>query len=139
MEITRVEQRAYIKIDVLRLRNEMECHSEFVKSLGNNALPYHTVARWIGKFQQGRASSNDEQRSERPLSVRTDLARVVIEQRMDEDRRWTPLELERASGIEKRTINASSGQLYVYSVVILLHREGYIALISVQFIVHTCS
>ncbi|GFR11510.1 HTH_48 domain-containing protein [Trichonephila clavata] len=78
MEVTRVEERAYIKIAVLRRRNEMECHSEFVEALGNNnALPYSTVARWVEKFQQGRGSASDEQRSGRPLSVRTDLARSV--------------------------------------------------------------
>ncbi|GFU52878.1 transposable element Tcb1 transposase [Trichonephila clavipes] len=45
MEVTRVEQRAYIKIAVLRERNAMECHSELVEALGNNARPYRTVAR----------------------------------------------------------------------------------------------
>ncbi|GFQ77175.1 histone-lysine N-methyltransferase SETMAR [Trichonephila clavata] len=103
MEVTRVEQRAYIKIAILRERNAMECHSELVEALGNNALSYRT--RWVGKFQQGRVSTSDEQRSDRPVSVRTDLARTVIEQLMDEDRRWTLLELERASGIEKRTVH----------------------------------
>ncbi|GFQ95621.1 HTH_48 domain-containing protein [Trichonephila clavata] len=127
MKVTRVEQRAYIKIAVLRLRNEMECHSEFVDALGNNALTYRTVVRWVGKFQQGRVSTSDEQLSGRPLSVRTDMARAFIEQLMGEDRRWTLLELERASGIEKRTTKASSCHLNVYCVVILLHREGHIA------------
>ncbi|GFV46134.1 HTH_48 domain-containing protein [Trichonephila clavipes] len=65
MEVTRVEQRTYIKIAVLRGRNGMECHSELVEALGNNALSYRTVARWIGKFQQGRVSTCDEQRSGR--------------------------------------------------------------------------
>ncbi len=37
--------------------------------------------------------------------MRTDVARAVIEQLMDENRRWTLLELERASGIEKRTVH----------------------------------
>ncbi|GFX71354.1 uncharacterized protein TNCV_2453651 [Trichonephila clavipes] len=46
MEVTRVEQRAHIKIAVLRGRNAIECHSELVEALGNNALPYRTVARW---------------------------------------------------------------------------------------------
>ncbi|GFX82009.1 histone-lysine N-methyltransferase SETMAR [Trichonephila clavipes] len=45
MEATRVEQRAYFKIAILRGRNAMECHSELVKALGNNALSYRTVAR----------------------------------------------------------------------------------------------
>ncbi|GFR24044.1 HTH_48 domain-containing protein [Trichonephila clavata] len=87
MEVTRVEQCAYIKISVLRARNELKCHSEFVEALGNNGLPYRTVARWVGKFQQGRVSTSDEQRSARPVSVRTDLTRAIIEQLMDEDRR----------------------------------------------------
>ncbi|GFU23111.1 HTH_48 domain-containing protein [Trichonephila clavipes] len=56
MEVTRVEQCAYIKIAVLRGRNAMERHIESVVVLGNNALPQRTVARWIGKFQQGRMS-----------------------------------------------------------------------------------
>ncbi|GFR28218.1 HTH_48 domain-containing protein [Trichonephila clavata] len=85
-EVTSVEQRAYIKLAVLRGRNEIECHSEFVEALGNIALPYRTVARWVGKFQPGRVSTSDEQRSGRPVSVRADLARAVIEQLMDEDR-----------------------------------------------------
>ncbi|GFR04414.1 hypothetical protein TNCT_94451 [Trichonephila clavata] len=50
-------------------------------------MPYHTVARWVGKFQQGRVSTSDEQRSGRPFSVRTDLSRAVIKTFMDEDRR----------------------------------------------------
>ncbi|GFX95469.1 uncharacterized protein TNCV_4824851 [Trichonephila clavipes] len=83
MEVTRVEQRAYIKIAVLRERNALECHSELVKTLGNNALPHRTVARWIGKFQQGCVSTSDEQRSGLPVSVRTDLARTIIEQLID--------------------------------------------------------
>ncbi|PSN37831.1 hypothetical protein C0J52_21550 [Blattella germanica] len=37
--------------------------------------------------------------------MRTDMARAVIEHLMEEDRRWTLQELERASGIEKRTVH----------------------------------
>ncbi|GFR27200.1 HTH_48 domain-containing protein [Trichonephila clavata] len=99
MEVTCVEQRTYMKIAILRERNEMDSHSELMPALGNNALPYRTVARWVGKFQLGRVSTSDEQRSGRPLSVRTNLARVVIEQLIYENRRWTLLDLERASDI----------------------------------------
>ncbi len=59
----------------------MECHMDLVEALGNNALRYRPV-----KFQQGRVSTSDEQRSGRPVRVRTDVARAVIEQLMDEDR-----------------------------------------------------
>ncbi|GFV00109.1 HTH_48 domain-containing protein [Trichonephila clavipes] len=63
MEVTRVEQRVYIKIAFLRERNAVERHSELVEALEINALSYRTVARWIGKFQYGRVSTNHEQRS----------------------------------------------------------------------------
>ncbi|GFX63623.1 uncharacterized protein TNCV_2005521 [Trichonephila clavipes] len=74
MEVTSVEQHAYIKTAVLREKNAMECLSELVEALGNNALPYRTVAWWIGMFQHGHVSTSDEQRSGRLVSVRTDLA-----------------------------------------------------------------
>ncbi|GFU11613.1 HTH_48 domain-containing protein [Trichonephila clavipes] len=60
MKVTRVEQRAYIKIAVLRGRNAMECHSELVENIRNDSLPYRTVARWVGKFQQGRVSTTEQ-------------------------------------------------------------------------------
>ncbi|GFV13937.1 transposase [Trichonephila clavipes] len=54
MEVTRVEHRAYIKIAILRMNNAMKCYSELVEALGNNALPYRTVPRWVGiTFQDG--------------------------------------------------------------------------------------
>ncbi|GFQ63805.1 histone-lysine N-methyltransferase SETMAR [Trichonephila clavata] len=84
----------------------MECHNKLEEALGNNVLPYRrTVARSVGKFQQGRVSTSDNQRSGRLVSVWIYLTRAVIEQVMDEDRRWTLLELERVSGIEKRTFH----------------------------------
>ncbi|PRD32982.1 UNVERIFIED_CONTAM: hypothetical protein NCL1_18805 [Trichonephila clavipes] len=68
MDVTRVEQRAYIKIAVLRGRNVMECLSELVETLGNDTLSYRTVARWVGKFHQGRVSTSDVQYLGRPFS-----------------------------------------------------------------------
>ena len=45
MDVTRLEQRAYIKIVVLLERIARECHSELVEAVGNNALPYrHSLA-----------------------------------------------------------------------------------------------
>ncbi|GFY18243.1 HTH_48 domain-containing protein [Trichonephila clavipes] len=66
MEVTCVEQCAYIQIAVLPKRNAMACHSELVEALGNNA---RTVERWTEKFQQGCVSTSDEQSSGRPVSV----------------------------------------------------------------------
>ncbi|GFV64566.1 histone-lysine N-methyltransferase SETMAR [Trichonephila clavipes] len=76
MEVTRVEPRADIKTAVLRGRNVMECHSELVETIGKNALLYRTVAPWVGKFQQGRVSTSDEQRSGR-LNGDQFLSRII--------------------------------------------------------------
>jgi hypothetical protein len=48
MEVTKFEQRSYVKIVVLRGRNARECHAELQEALGDRALPYRTVARWGG-------------------------------------------------------------------------------------------
>lgn len=85
----------------------MECDSNLWEALGNNALQYRTVVRWVGKFLKERVSATDEQRSERPVSERTDVARVKPSRRavIKEVRRWMLLELERANGFEKRTVH----------------------------------
>ena len=57
MEVTRQEQRSYVKIAVLPGRNAKECHSEPTEALGNRVLPYRTVARWAAAFQHGRVAS----------------------------------------------------------------------------------
>jgi hypothetical protein len=52
MEVTKVEQRSYVKIAVLRGRNARECHAELQEALGDRALPYRTVARWVEAFKR---------------------------------------------------------------------------------------
>ena len=44
MDVTRLEQRAYIKLAVLRRRNAKDCHCELVEAVGNNDLQYRTVS-----------------------------------------------------------------------------------------------
>ena len=73
MEVTRQEQRSYVKIAVLRGRNAKECHSELTEALGKRALPYRTVARWAAAFQRGRVASADMRRTGCPRIVCTDL------------------------------------------------------------------
>jgi hypothetical protein len=53
MDVTQLDQRAYFKIAVLRIRNARDCYSELVEAVGNNALPSRTVARWYGYFDVG--------------------------------------------------------------------------------------
>ena len=103
MEVTRQEQRSYVIIAVLRGRNEKECHSELTEALGNRVLPYRTVVRCAAAFQCGRVASADVRRTERSRTVRTDVARAVIPQCLEDDRRWSLQELEEHIGIDQAT------------------------------------
>ncbi|GFY07031.1 HTH_48 domain-containing protein [Trichonephila clavipes] len=96
---------------VLRGRNAMECHSELVEDLGNNDLPYRTVVRWVGKFQQGRVSTSDEQRG--VANADADGIQCLPHRCGDSSR-----------GLHRGSLGPGlSCQLYVYCVVILLHSD----------------
>ncbi|PSN52257.1 hypothetical protein C0J52_08301 [Blattella germanica] len=88
MEVSRLEQRAYIKIAVLRDQNARECHAQLLEAVGARALPYRTVARWVAAFESGREATKDKPRTGRPRTVRTDVSRAVIQQCLENDRRW---------------------------------------------------
>ena len=76
-----------MKIAVLHDRNAKECHSGLTEALGNRALPHRTVARWSAAFQRGKEASADIRRTGHPRTVRTDVARAVIAQCLEDDRR----------------------------------------------------
>ncbi|PSN53956.1 hypothetical protein C0J52_12514 [Blattella germanica] len=80
MEVSRLEQRAYIKIAVLRGQNARECHAQLLEAVGARALSYRTVARWVAAFESGREATKDKPRTGRPRTVRTDVSRAVIQQ-----------------------------------------------------------
>ena len=105
MEVTRQEQRSYVKISVLRGINVKECHSYLTEALGNRALPYRTVALWAAALQRGRIASADMRRTGRPRTVGTDVARAVIAQCSDDDRRWSLQELQAHTGIGQATVH----------------------------------
>ena len=93
MEVTREEQRSYVKIAVLRDRNAKECHLELTEPLGNCVLPYRKVARWPAAFQCGRVASADMRRTGCPRTVCTDVLLAMIAQSLEDDRRWSLQEL----------------------------------------------
>ena len=94
MEVTRQEQRSYLKILVLRGRNAKKCHSELTEALGNRAFPYRTVGRWAAAFQHGRVARADMRRTECSRTVCTDVVHAVIAQCLEDDRRWSLQELQ---------------------------------------------
>ena len=87
MEVTRQEQCCYVKIAVLRGRKAKECRPERTEAVGIRALLYRTVARWTAAFQRGRVASAHMRRTGGPRTLRTDVARAVIAQCLEDDRR----------------------------------------------------
>lgn len=59
MDVTKVEQRTYVKIVFLHGRNARECHAELREALGDRALPYRTVACWMEAFKHGYIATVD--------------------------------------------------------------------------------
>ena len=51
MDVSRLEQRSYIKIAVLHDQNARERQAQLVKAVGDRALPYTTVARWQHRYE----------------------------------------------------------------------------------------
>ena len=105
MEVTRQEQRSYVKVAALRGRNAKECHSELTEALGKRYLPYRTVVRWAAAFQRGRVASADMRRTGRPRTLRTDIARAVIAQCLEDDRRWSLQELQSHTSTDQATVH----------------------------------
>ena len=64
---------------------------------------FHTeVARWAAAFQRGRVASADMRRTGRPRIVRSDVARAVIAQCLDDGRRWSLQKLQAHTGIDQQ-------------------------------------
>ena len=51
MDVSRLEQRLYVKIAVLRDQNAREYQAQLLEAVGDDALPYRTVAKWLAVFQ----------------------------------------------------------------------------------------
>ena len=79
MDVTRLQERSYLKIAILYGRNARECDRELVEAVRNNDLPCRTVARWIDDFQRRREATSDLQRVGRYVSVRTDVSYAVLD------------------------------------------------------------
>ena len=79
MDISKVEQRSYVKISFLQGRNARECHAELWEALNDRELPYRTAERWMEAFKRGRLSTVDLARSGRPESAHTEVQVAVIE------------------------------------------------------------
>lgn len=77
-DMDKIELRAVIKYLCLKKMSTQEFFSDIQQTLGDNALPYSTVAYWVAEFKRGRSSCKDDHGSGRPsTSVTEENAKKV--------------------------------------------------------------
>ena len=64
-----------------------------------------TVSRWAAAFQRGRVANAYIRRTGLPRTVRTDVARAVIEPCLEDDRRWSLQELQAHTCIDQANVH----------------------------------
>ena len=74
-------------ISFLNARN-INIHPQLCQVYGEDAISDGMVRRWVRKFNEGRVSVHDEQRTGRPSLINDDLVRAVDE-KIRVDRRFT--------------------------------------------------
>ena len=72
---------------------------ETFMGMGNSALKYATVCKWVRRLNDGRESIENDPRVGRPVSVLTEKNVATVKKLMEEDARYTVQEAEELSGI----------------------------------------
>lgn len=88
-KMEKIEIRAVIKYLCLKNFTTDQVNKDLRETLGVNAPPYSTVARWCAEFKRGRSSTNDDPRPGRPTTVVTEQMIKKIENIVLSDRRVT--------------------------------------------------
>ena len=94
---TKLEQRSWIKIEVTRRRSTQECFQGLREACDDEVLPYHTVARLVEAFWEGRNAIQDNLHTGRPHVDNNTVQ--LLASLLDADRRWTARELAAEVGV----------------------------------------
>jgi len=86
-QISRSDQRSYIKIETLRGKNPTEIHNAVHEVYGDSVVDRSTVSRWACRFREGRVSIQDDPRNGRPVTATDNTSVVTVSTVLEEDRR----------------------------------------------------
>ena len=84
-EYSETEWRAFVKFSVKLNRSPTDIISDLKEVMGDNAPHNATIYRWIERFRAGNQSCEDEARSGRPKSSRTDENVATVQQLITTD------------------------------------------------------
>ena len=106
MESTKIEVRSNVKF----LRKLGWKPADIINALSSvyedSAPPDPTVYRWIREFKQGRDSVEDEQRSGRPRTSRSEDIIIAVQKAVEQDRRVTIDVIAEEVGISHGSVHA---------------------------------
>ena len=77
-QISRIDQRSYIKIETLRGKTPTEIHNALHEVCGDSVVDRSTVSRWASRLREGRVSIQDDPRSGRPVTASDDPSVVIV-------------------------------------------------------------
>lgn len=83
------ELRPVIKYLCLKKMSTKDIFLDIQQTLGDDALPYSTVAYWVAEFKRGRVKCEDDPRSGRPSTSITDENVKKVEDLVLQDRRMS--------------------------------------------------
>ena len=98
------EQRVYCKIRAQLRFPPTEIHADLQKVYGNGALKYATVCKWVGLFNEGWESIENDPWLGRPVSLLTEKNVATVKTLIEEDTRYTVQEIEELIGIHSSSV-----------------------------------
>ena len=98
------EQRVYCKICAQLGFPPTKIHADLQKVYGNGALKYATVCKWVRRFNDGRASIENDPQVGRPVSVLTEKNVTTVKTLIEEDACYTVQGIEELSGIHSSVL-----------------------------------
>ena len=75
------------------------------EACGREVLPYRTIARWVEDIRQGKEECQHRALAGRPVAATGNLDVQAVMVLMEEDRRWTCVEISRELGIAPLTVH----------------------------------
>jgi hypothetical protein len=77
-QISRSDQRSYIKIETLRRKNPNKVHNALREVCWDSVVDRSTVSRWTSRFREGQVSIQEDPRRGRPVTATDDTSVVIV-------------------------------------------------------------
>lgn len=102
---TKYDKRVIIKFYVLLNKSPTEIHEIMRQGLQDSCPSYETIRRWVVAIREGKEDLDDEDRSGRPITAKTEDVVKKVDDAVQQDRRLTTRQLSEMVGVSHNTIH----------------------------------